>query len=216
MSQQSTTANTSPFRHRRTRALLAGGLVLGLGAAGTLAAWSDSEFAFGTFNAGQFNIQGSTDGSSWSDHFTANGAGLTFTTGFSAMQPGTTYYAPFSLRVDPTKNSYDASTVLASSTATGNDVLEQKLSWGARTVSSPQNCTAAGYSAGAALVPEGSAMDRATPSSAFTLPKSSTPVTVCFAVTMAPQADGTNPGAPEWTFGTGSVTAVWRFDATSV
>ena len=216
MSQQSTTANTSPFRHRRTRALLAGGLVLGLGAAGTLAAWSDSEFSYGVFNAGQFNIQGSADGTNWDDHFSANGAGLTFTTGFSGMQPGSTYYAPFGLRVDPDKNAYDASTVLASSTSTGNDVLEGKLSWGARIVAGPRECTATGYQNASPLVPDGSSMDRSTASSAFTLAKNSTPVTVCFAVTMAPQPEGTNPNSAEWAFGSNPVTTVWRFNATSV
>jgi len=36
---------------RRLRAVLAGGLVLGVGAALTLAAWNDAEFATGSFQA---------------------------------------------------------------------------------------------------------------------------------------------------------------------
>ena len=50
------------LRSRKVRAILAGGLVLGLGAAVTLAAWNDSEFAKGTFTSGSLNIQGSVDG----------------------------------------------------------------------------------------------------------------------------------------------------------
>ena len=43
------------------RAILAGGLVLGVGAAVTLAAWNDSEFVTGTFTAGTFNLRGVDD-----------------------------------------------------------------------------------------------------------------------------------------------------------
>ncbi|MFN3340157.1 MAG: SipW-dependent-type signal peptide-containing protein, partial [Dietzia sp.] len=39
-------------RARKRKALLAGGVVLGLGAAVTLAAWSDDVFANGIFNTG--------------------------------------------------------------------------------------------------------------------------------------------------------------------
>jgi len=53
---------------RKVRAVLAGGLVLGVGAAVTLAAWNDSEFATGTFTAGTFNLEGSTDGTTFTDH----------------------------------------------------------------------------------------------------------------------------------------------------
>src|SRR5690606_31735774 len=53
-------------RSRMIRALLAGGLVLGVGTAVTLAAWNDSEFASGTFRAGTFDLEGSTDGTTFS------------------------------------------------------------------------------------------------------------------------------------------------------
>ena len=57
------------------RAILAGGLVLGVGAAVTLAAWNDSEFATGTFGAGSFNLEGQeTIAAGFSDHETAPGA----------------------------------------------------------------------------------------------------------------------------------------------
>lgn len=43
---------------RKRKALLAGGVVLGLGAAVTLAAWSDDVFANGIFNTGTFELEG--------------------------------------------------------------------------------------------------------------------------------------------------------------
>ncbi|MGO2139648.1 MAG: SipW-dependent-type signal peptide-containing protein [Leucobacter sp.] len=46
----------------KARALLAGGLVLGVGAAVTLAAWTDNEWVRGVFGTGTFGIEGSTDG----------------------------------------------------------------------------------------------------------------------------------------------------------
>ena len=57
--------------NRKILAVLAGGLVLGVGVAVTLAAWNDSEFATGTFTAGSFNLEGSTTGdtdAAYSDH----------------------------------------------------------------------------------------------------------------------------------------------------
>ena len=87
---------------RKARAIAAGGAVLGVGAAVTLAAWSDSEFAQGTFASGQFGIQGSADGQAYDDHTTAEGA-LTLTfddvdVDADAMQPGQTVTADYWLR----------------------------------------------------------------------------------------------------------------------
>lgn len=98
-------AASTPDRHRRgrkVRAVLAGGLVLGVGAAITLAAWTDSEFATGTFTAGSFNLEGSTTGAadSYVDHDTAAGAAeIDFTTGFDNLAPDTTVAAPFWIRL---------------------------------------------------------------------------------------------------------------------
>ncbi|MEJ7649283.1 MAG: SipW-dependent-type signal peptide-containing protein [Nakamurella sp.] len=54
------TVPTAPVRRRdrrrKFRAVLAAGLVLGVGGAVTLAAWNDSEYATGTFTAGTFNM----------------------------------------------------------------------------------------------------------------------------------------------------------------
>lgn len=84
------------------RALLAGGLVLGLGAAATLAAWNDSEYATGDFTAGTFNLQGSTTGAAegYTDHASADGAAaLTFTAPVDNLSPTDVVYASFWVRL---------------------------------------------------------------------------------------------------------------------
>lgn len=86
-------------RSRMIRAILAGGLVLGVGAAVTLAAWNDSEFVTGTFTAGTFNMQGSTDGTIFADHPVGSPGTLTFTVAPLLLSPGDTVYAPFALRL---------------------------------------------------------------------------------------------------------------------
>lgn len=53
---------------RRVRALLAGGLVFGVGATMTLAAWTDQEFANTTVTAGTFSIVSRIDQGAFSAH----------------------------------------------------------------------------------------------------------------------------------------------------
>lgn len=88
-------------RSRKRKALLAGGVVLGLGAVATLAAFSDDVFGTGQFNTGDFNIEGSADGDAWDEYETVNGAAdLTFQLNALQMAPGQTVYAPFDIRID--------------------------------------------------------------------------------------------------------------------
>lgn len=92
---------SSQDRKRKRKALLAGGLVLGLGAAATLAAFSDDVFGSGSFNTGDFNIEGSADGTTYAEHATAgDAADLTFELDALQMSPGQTVYAPFDIRID--------------------------------------------------------------------------------------------------------------------
>lgn len=224
--------------HKRKRnAILAGGIVFGLGATMTLAAWSDSEFANGVFSAGQFNVQGNPTkdalpSGTWADNYTANGAGLTFSTNFSNLTPDTTVYAPFSLRIDPSKASYDARVHIESVTSTGDANLRGKLTWKARTGIAPAACAAmtpTNYTTvGTALVPSpdatpGSTVNNYTalaPPTTFTLskanaPADTTPVTVCIAVTLPAQPASTPPTDTGWDFTT-PVTTTWKFSVTSV
>ncbi|MBC7725198.1 MAG: hypothetical protein H7146_10695 [Burkholderiaceae bacterium] len=124
MTDHIATSPPSPTRRRRgvrTRAILAGGLVLGLGATVTLAAWNDSEFAQGTFTAGSFSLVGSTDGTDFTDHpFAGSPAALDFTVDASTLQPGDVLSAPFSMRL--TANTVESGTVQVLS-ATGDGVV---------------------------------------------------------------------------------------------
>jgi predicted ribosomally synthesized peptide with SipW-like signal peptide len=83
-------SNGRRILNRKVTAVLAGGLVLGIGAASTLAAWTDQEQTQATFTAGIFRLMSSTNGSTFEDH-TSNVATLTFTGGM--MSPGSLHNA---------------------------------------------------------------------------------------------------------------------------
>lgn len=77
-------------RSRKIKAVLASGAVLGIGAAVTLAAWTDDEAATATFNTGVFALQSTTDGDTWDSHDEAvslsfDGASLTPNTSTTAF-----------------------------------------------------------------------------------------------------------------------------------
>ena len=83
----------------KARAILAGSLVLGVGAAVTLASWNDSEFASSAFTGGKYNIQSSLNGMTWSDTTSTGPAQLTFKVGPGTLSPSTTVYAPFAVKL---------------------------------------------------------------------------------------------------------------------
>jgi predicted ribosomally synthesized peptide with SipW-like signal peptide len=87
-------------RAARWRAVLAGGLVLGVGATATLAAWNDTEVATGGFTSSVFDLQSQSAGSpTYADHATAPGATLVFNA--TAMSPGVSSYAWLNVRTSP-------------------------------------------------------------------------------------------------------------------
>ena len=96
----STSTRRASSRHGR--AILAGGLVLGVGAAITLANWNDSEFVNGTFAAGIFALEGSsTDGTTFSEHSSAGSAAvLDFQLAPDNLAPGDVVYAQTSTVAD--------------------------------------------------------------------------------------------------------------------
>lgn len=204
--------STRTIKQRRVLAILAGGLVLGVGAAVTLAAWNDSEFAGGTFTAGAFNLEGSTTGATagYADHNTDDGdtaAGLAFQLpdSASAMAPGDVVYAPFWVRLDST-TANDATLIPASVTA-GTGGNEANTSYAVRAIAPTATCDA---TASGTLIATGSSLDDLTGATEVSLTKGTTagtagePVQLCFAITAG--ADIVQ-GA--------SATAVWQFTATS-
>ena len=193
-------------RSRRFKAILAGGIVLGVGAAVTLAAWTDDEWAEGVFGAGSFNVQGSTDGTTFADHESEGGAAaLTFDlNGGDNMSPGDTVAAPFVLRLDgPT--TYDATVALTSAAGGGDNAAA--LTYEIVQVASAGECSAT--ATGTSVVPAGTALDSTTGAADFDLSAGAgtatgDPVSLCFKVTAG---DSLEQGQ--------NTTAQWQFTATS-
>lgn len=113
------------FASRRSRALLAGGVVLGIGATATLAAYSDSEWASGTFSASpviNLTLEGSPDGTTWSRDVT-----MITTLDATKMVVGQTYYSPLYLRTTGTTN-VDANVKVNLPTLEGSTALADGIS----------------------------------------------------------------------------------------
>lgn len=198
----------SSTRSRKFKAILAGGIVLGVGAAVTLAAWTDNEWAEGTFGAGSFNVQGSTTGAedSFTDHESSEGAAsLSFDLdGGDNLSPGDTVAAPFVLRLDG-ETSYDASVVLNNAAGSGDNPAA--LTYEIVTVADAAACSAS--ATGDSIVPAGTALGSMAGAQDFALTAGAdaaagAPVTLCFKVT----ADDTLAQGQD-------TTAQWQFTATS-
>ncbi|GAB3570782.1 hypothetical protein GCM10027405_35720 [Arthrobacter alkaliphilus] len=182
---------------------MAGGLVLGVGAAVVLAAWNDSEFATGTFAAGTFNLQGSTDGTSYADHAASPGATLPFTVNPSNLAPGDTVYVPFAVRL-AANTTTGATVTLNTPTAAGSVAnlsyeLVQPTSFG---------CSSS--TTGTDLVPAGTALGGALSGVTFTLNAGSpasapgAAVFLCFKVTAGAGLVQGQSGTATWQFAAAS------------
>lgn len=126
------TSNTdSQNRRRRAAAILAGGLVVGIGTMATLASWNDSEYAQATYTAGTFNLQGSTDGVDYTDHLgtaASPTAALPFTAPFDHLSPTDSIYAPLAVRLaQDTTYAADASVQVTDLTGTMGDNLNYAI-----------------------------------------------------------------------------------------
>ncbi|WP_025777050.1 SipW-dependent-type signal peptide-containing protein [Brevibacterium sp. VCM10] len=99
------------LRGRRIKAILAGGLVFGVGATDTVAAWTDSEEASGSFGAGRFNIELSVDGE-WADTSEAK-------FDVSNMFPGQKTYLPVLVKTTTT-TTFDGNLTVTNDGATGD------------------------------------------------------------------------------------------------
>lgn len=192
-------------RRRKARALLAGGLVLGVGGAVVLAAWTDDEFVTGLFSAGQFNLEGSVDGSTYADHDTAGSAAtLSFSLPVDELAPEETVYAGFWVRLAAgTTNPADLS--LVGLTGTGTAVAE--LDYAIYPLAAGATCGAA--TATGTPLAAGSLDDTAVTSTSVSLsapvaPAAGVAQQLCFAVT-------SSAGLEQGT----SATGVWQFTAAS-
>ena len=132
---------------RRLRAILAGGLVLGVGAAVTLAAWTDQETASGSFNASVFNTESSVDRVTWAHNTNPPVATFTAATG---MSPTTSTFSPFNIRTTAA-TSVGGTVSLTALTRTGilTDVLEYRI---ARLATTTTVCNVTNIAAGTFIV----------------------------------------------------------------
>ena len=169
------------LRLRRIRAILAGGLVLGVGAAATLAAWNDSEYGAATFTAGRFDIVGSTDGTTFASHATSGAAAtLSFVVAPSAMSPGTTTYALFSVK---TANPSVAGSLQLGVGSTAGTGLAPFLTYGVRSIAGTA-CNSTTYAAGTAVVADGTALSAGAAGTQAVAANGGSTVNYCFAVTL--------------------------------
>lgn len=175
----------------KARAVLAGGLVLGVGAAITLAAWTDQEWVRGVFGSGTFGIEGAANGAPFGEHPTEAGAAdLAFALGTGesgALSPGDEVYGGFAVRLIAESDyaadvqvTQDASNAIPGTTAS-------------YVYTTSATCDAAAYAAGT---------DENV--GAFALTAVQDPVYLCFRVSAG---SNLQPGQ--------SGEIVWQFEATS-
>ncbi|MFF5792306.1 hypothetical protein ACFY5D_09675 [Paeniglutamicibacter sp. NPDC012692] len=117
---------TEKETNRKVRAVMAGGLVLGVGAVLTLAAWNSSDFAAGVFGTGAFVLEGSTNGTDFAHHEEASPAALTFGLTAANLSPGESVSAPFAVHLDGT-TTYDATVAMNTTFGAGLDGLSYKV-----------------------------------------------------------------------------------------
>lgn len=199
-------SDTERRRGRKVAAILAGGLVLGVGTMATLASWNDSEFATGTFTAGKFNLEGSTTAAagSWDDHPASPGAALSFSTPFNNLTPTDVVYASYAVRLAADTTNDANVTISATSSNTVSNLTYQLVKVPSITCDKPAVDLAAATPANI-LIPAGTAVGSTAGVSAFELtkgtPTSNAGATVflCFKVTAGTITQGQS-GSGTWQF----------------
>ncbi|PKQ31030.1 MAG: hypothetical protein CVT62_11275 [Actinobacteria bacterium HGW-Actinobacteria-2] len=189
-------------RRRKVAAILAGGVVVGVGTMATLAAWTDTEYATGTFTGGYFDLRGSTNQTTFSDHTTAgSSAALAFTAPLATqMSPGDVVYAPYALNLF--KTSTNAGTVVVSAPSTTGDVSD--LTYTLFTTSAA-GCSAASTPV-VTVVPAGTAVGSVGTPTSFTVAKPANSATdgvatyLCFKVTAGAGLSQGQTGTATWLF----------------
>lgn len=202
-----------PFRARRTRALLAGGLVLGLGATSTLASWTDDEHAHAHFSSSRFDVESSVDGTIYADHPAAPGATITFHG--TDMSPGSHRYGFLLIR---TRAGSEAGTLTLGAAAVTNGtgdtapLLGTALTY--RAVETTGSCDASAFAGTPQWVTGQAGHVALTVPGGVTLPLAAAPEAapgqptgLCFDVMLPTGADNALQGK--------TATVVWRITATS-
>ena len=199
----------------RVRALLAGGLVLGIGAAVTSAAWNDSEFATATITTSTFNTESSVGGTAYTDNVASPGTTVTLPVG--AFSPGVTGYLPVLIRTKAT--SIAGTVVLNGAVFTGTDATLLSTAFVYRVVRTTATCDATAFTgsptwvvgtstasaAPALTVGQNGGVTNVVAAGAPSAPGAATGF--CFEVTLPSAAASTLQGK--------TASATWQFVATS-
>jgi len=188
-------------KRRKVAAILAGGLVVGVGTMATLASWNDAEYASGSFTAGKFNLQGSTDQAAFSEHASAGAAAvLSFSAPVTAMTPTDTVYSGYALRLDKTSSNAGTVVVTAgSSVGTVTDVTYTLFT------TATAGCSAASTPV-TTVVPNGTALGSVGSATSFTVAKpvnittDGVPTYLCFKVTAGAGLAQGQTGTANWVF----------------
>lgn len=198
-------------RFRRTRAVLAAALALGVGATPTLAAWTDSEYGTGSFTASIFGTESQTASSGWANH-TPVGNAATLTFNATTMSPSVSYYAWLDIRTTTSTN-VDG-TVALTGTSNNSGLLVPALEYRVVRTPGPTNvCADTAFTGSPTWIAGPGYLDvTAVPgppvSSVLTTPGGTTPqLRFCFEVRI-------EPGASNFYQGT-NATVTWEFTATS-
>jgi predicted ribosomally synthesized peptide with SipW-like signal peptide len=199
----------------RVRALLAGGLVLGLGATVTAASWNDSEYATATLTTSTFDTQSNVGGVGYLDNAGPLGTSVTLPVG--AFSPGTTGYLPVLIRTKAT--SIAGTVVLNGATFTGTDATLLSTAFVYRVVRTTSTCDSTAFTGSPAFV-VGTSTASAAPAltvgqnggvsnvlAAATLVAPGAATGFCFEVTLPTTAATTLQGK--------TASATWQFLATS-
>ena len=191
MSDQSLTSSKQGWT--KARAILAGGLVLGVGAAITLAAWTDQEWATGSFGSGgSFGIVGATDGATFTEHATeGTAANLNFAVDADNLAPGDEVFAGFGVQLIATSSNQATVTVTPDVTGALAGTTASYV------YTDTATCDAAAYAAG--TNPNGAT---------FNLAAVTTPQFLCFKVTADSSIQPNDTGAIVWSFDAESTDAI--------
>lgn len=202
----------------RVRALLAGALVLGLGASVTLASWTDSNFATGSFGASTFQTESNVTKpydalGAWSTNDQQPGANLVFEA--ASMSPGTVVYAPVAIRTKAASVAGELVLTAASVTSSGTGDANLGAALRYRVVRSV-TCGASSFSGipafvvgsdGAKPLTEGQPAGVVNSLQAASATGPGEPTHFCFEVTLPAGASNALQGQ--------TATATWQFNATS-
>lgn len=180
-------------RRRKTMAVLAGGLVLGVGAAITLAAWNDSEFVAGSFGSGAFDLEGSIDGIDFVHELEGP---LTLDFDADLLSPGAVVSVPFSVQLSDA-SSYGADVAIKSiGTGAIAGLLRYRV---VQTADFDADCSSA--ASGTELVPNVSAAS-SSQAAAFSLTSAGAGgrKNLCFVVTAGADLSQSLDGTVTWEF----------------